>query len=173
MSCREFAVVVDQSAHYGAQIRGQLQSENRIPIALLSCRFANVNNYFQHCLCHYEASITGLSSSAPYKISTGIIVPVFPYRCLPVARAHHKKIFILSQHKVTCKLLLLGVCGRPFNYYYSMPTILFARTSHIVFYYFNCLPSFVKHSMLVEDIDSRHTRFAATRRAGLFPENLI
>jgi len=41
---------------------------------------ANVNNYFQHCLCHYEASITGLSSSAPYKISTGIIVPVFPYR---------------------------------------------------------------------------------------------
>ena len=125
---------------------------------------ANVNNYFQHCLCHYEASITGLSSSTPYKISTGIIVPVFPYPYLPVGRAHHKKIFILSRHKVTCKLLLPGVCGRPFNCYYSMPTILFARISCIVFYYFNCLPSFVKHSMLVEDIDSRHTRFMAWRR---------
>jgi len=124
---------------------------------------ANVNNYFQHCLCHYEASITGLSSSAPYKISTGIFVPVFPDPCLPVGRAHHKKIFTLSQHKVTCKLLLPGACGRPFNCYCSMPTILFARISRIVFYYFNCLPSFVKHSMLVEDIDSRHTRFAASR----------
>jgi hypothetical protein len=54
-----------------------------------------------------------------------------------------------------------------------MPTILFARISRIVFYYFNCLPSFVKHSMLVEDIDSRHTRFATTRSWRFLPKMLM
>jgi len=157
----------------GRRSEANCNQKIRYPLHFYLVVVANVNNYFQHCLCHYEASITGLSSSAPYKISTGIIVPVFPYPCLPVGRAHHKKIFILSQHKVTCKLLLPGVCGRPFNCYYSMQTILFARISRIVFYYFNCLPSFVKHSMLVEDIDSRHTRFAATRSWRFLPQIFI
>ena len=88
--------------------------------------------------------------------------------------AHHKRIFILMQHKVICKFLLSGICGRPVSSILpvSRPSRSLGLRTHDS-QSLNCLPSIVQHYLLLRRSYSRHTRFAATRRAGLLPQNLI
>jgi hypothetical protein len=61
-------------------------------------------------LLAYEASVANSIYSTLQRSSTGIMFPFFLI-------VHHKESFRSMQHKVICKLLLTGVCGRPALFY--------------------------------------------------------
>ena len=100
-----------------------MQSEIRTPIAL-GHRYKRNYLFLTSSLLHYEASVADSLYSTLQQTSTGIIVPVFPYRS-PQWK------FPPMQHKVICKLLLTGVCGRSNLFFLSdHRPVLFARPPH-------------------------------------------
>jgi len=119
----------------------------RSSLALLTG--TNVTTCFQHRLFNITRhSVADSLYSTLQLLSTEIIVPVFPYPCLPVGRVHHQNSFPFQQHKVIRQLAdyLWGSSaeGLLSSLKPQRWPVLFARPPHV-----NSpdqsLPSFVQH----------------------------